>query len=138
MPMPTKPAKPKIAQSDKKRAFDGFTLDEDGVVRSATGLELQASRLFICYSLRHRKIKFDEVPRCDFEVELHFEVATGLFEVRVIATRFGLDEIVLKEALPSCRSLEEAKRAFDVFAEKTAKDISAVHNRAKTFYWPTT
>jgi hypothetical protein len=113
--MRTKPAKPKITRSDKKKRIDGFTLDADGVVRPATGLELHASRLFFCYHLRYRKIDFDQVPRCSFEVQLHFQVATGLFEAQVRATRVGLDETILVEGFPKCRSLEEAKHAFDCF-----------------------
>jgi hypothetical protein len=59
----------------------------DAHVRAATGLELEASRIFFGGPLRYRKIEFEQVPRCDFEVELHFQFETGLFEARVGAKR---------------------------------------------------
>jgi hypothetical protein len=112
---------------------DGFTLNVDGVVRPATGLELEASRIFFDGPLRYRKIEFDQVPRCDFEVELRFQFETGLFEGRVGAKRVGIDKTIFTETFPTCRSLEEAKRAFDSFYEKAVKELNSVHDRAKIF-----
>jgi hypothetical protein len=117
------------SESDKKTEVTGFTLDADGVIKPAKGLELEFSRLFFKKYLRWKIIKPVKNPNELFNVYLRFDVSTGLFEAEICAKRQN-NELIYSEAFPTCRSSDEAKDAFELFFEKTKNEIRSVQNCA--------
>lgn len=130
--MPTKPTKSN-PPSDKKRKIEGFTLDADGVVRPAKGLELETSRICFSHPLRSSSVTFEAGPRINFNVRLRFSVTDGRFEAQVSVSRSGTDEQIYSQVLPNCRSLGEARGAFDRFFDDAVNEIRSVHDRARRF-----
>jgi len=128
--MPSDSTKADVILFGENPKITGFTLDADGVIKPAEGLEAEFSRLFFKDPLRYNLITLAQSSRYKFKVLLRFEVSKGLFEGQICAGQHH-EELIHSEVFQTCRSLEEARHAFDLFFEKTKNEIRSVRNCAK-------